>query len=117
MKNLYNDKEAERIVSAQADQGIGVDLAHRLYTSRLLGRNQALVRHGGGNTSVKAPACDTAGRIVDALYIKGSGQELAALDLACMPALNLAQLMELQRHRRLDDRQMVRALRAARHSS
>ena len=114
MKNLFDDREAARIVRAQAHQGIDADLAHRLYTSRLLGGNQALVRHGGGNTSVKAPACDMAGRVVDALYIKGSGQELAELDLAGMPALDLAQLVELQRRRHLADRHMVRALRAAR---
>ena len=44
MKSLWNDREALEY------QG---DLALRVYTSRLLGRDPSLVLHGGGNTSVK----------------------------------------------------------------
>ena len=114
MKNLYDEKQAARMARQYAKGGAHADLAHRLYTSRLLGGDAALVRHGGGNTSLKAPACDAAGRLVDALYIKGSGHNLAALDLDGLPALDLAQLLALKGRRRLDDTQMVRALRAAR---
>ena len=44
MQSLWDDQEAA------AYSG---DLAQRVYTSRLLGRDPALVLHGGGNTSVK----------------------------------------------------------------
>ena len=44
MRTLWNDSEA----AACADE-----LALRVYSSRLLGREPALVLHGGGNTSVK----------------------------------------------------------------
>lgn len=44
MKSLWNDEEAA---------GFQGDLAQRVYTSRLLGRDKSLVLHGGGNTSVK----------------------------------------------------------------
>ena len=44
MENLWNQQEASKY------QG---DLALRVYTSRLLGREPYLVLHGGGNTSVK----------------------------------------------------------------
>ena len=44
MKSLWND--------AEAAQHKG-DLGLRVYTSQLLGREPALVLHGGGNTSVK----------------------------------------------------------------
>src|SRR5205823_11460314 len=44
MRSLWNDAEAA------AYSG---DLGQRVYTSRLLGRESALVLHGGGNTSVK----------------------------------------------------------------
>jgi rhamnose utilization protein RhaD (predicted bifunctional aldolase and dehydrogenase)/NAD(P)-dependent dehydrogenase (short-subunit alcohol dehydrogenase family) len=114
MKNLYDQAHAARMARRYAKGGIHADLAHRLYTSRLLGGDAALVRHGGGNTSLKAPACDAAGRLVDALYVKGSGHDLASLDMAGLPALDLAQLLALKGRRGLDDVQMVRALRAAR---
>ena len=46
IQNLWNDAEAREFS--------GSDLELRVYTSRLLGRNEDLVLHGGGNTSVKA---------------------------------------------------------------
>ena len=48
--------------------------------SRLLGGDESLVLHGGGNTSVKAPWRDITGRLVDAIYVKGSGWDLATID-------------------------------------
>lgn len=44
MQSRWNDGEASQYIG---------DLALRVYTSRLLGRDQSLVLHGGGNTSVK----------------------------------------------------------------
>jgi rhamnose utilization protein RhaD (predicted bifunctional aldolase and dehydrogenase) len=44
MRSLWNDAEAAQFRG---------DLALRVYTSRLLGREPALELHGGGNTSVK----------------------------------------------------------------
>jgi len=44
MKSLWNDGEAGRHTT---------ELALRVYSSRLLGRDTTLVLHGGGNTSVK----------------------------------------------------------------
>ena len=37
MQSLWSDAEAERLVDRYAGQGIGRDLALRVYTSRLLG--------------------------------------------------------------------------------
>ena len=53
MQSLWSDADAERLVERYAQQGIGRDLALRVYTSRLLGGEPKLVLHGGGNTSVK----------------------------------------------------------------
>ena len=36
--------------------------------------------HGGGNTSVKAPFKDIFGREIPALYVKGSGWDLASIE-------------------------------------
>src|SRR5947208_651268 len=56
MQSLWNDQEAATF---------GTDLlGQRVYTSRLLGRNPALVLHGGGNTSVKVEEKDFFGEPV-----------------------------------------------------
>jgi rhamnose utilization protein RhaD (predicted bifunctional aldolase and dehydrogenase) len=38
------------------------------------------VLHGGGNTSVKAPFKDIFGNDIPALYVKGSGWDLASIE-------------------------------------
>ncbi len=50
MKSLWRDADAEATVVRYADQGVGRDLALRVYTTRLLGGEPRLVLHGGGNT-------------------------------------------------------------------
>ncbi|MDQ6672442.1 MAG: class II aldolase/adducin family protein, partial [Chloroflexota bacterium] len=67
MQSQWNDNEAA------AFQGL---LAERVYTSRLLGREHALVLHGGGNTSVKIRELNVFGDEEDILYVKGSGWDL-----------------------------------------
>jgi rhamnose utilization protein RhaD (predicted bifunctional aldolase and dehydrogenase) len=46
IKSLWNETEAAGYTND--------DLAMRVYTSRLLGADESLVLHGGGNTSVKS---------------------------------------------------------------
>ncbi len=64
-------------------------MALRVYSTRLLGRDPKLVLHGGGNTSVKTTARDLAGEEVAALYVKGSGWDMGAIEPAGMPAVRL----------------------------
>ena len=56
MKSQWNDSAARDMVEAYAANGVGPDIALRVYTTRLLGRDPLLVLHGGGNTSVKTKA-------------------------------------------------------------
>ena len=58
------------------------DLAQRVYTSRLLGRERSLVLHGGGNTSVKIRETNLFGDEEDILYVKGSGWDLETIEAA-----------------------------------
>ena len=51
MENLYNPEDAQQF--AQQCSAYPHELALRVYTSRLIGKNRDLVLHGGGNTSVK----------------------------------------------------------------
>ena len=53
MQNLYSERDAEEAVTRYAERGVVRDLALRMYTTQLLGREPRLVLHGGGNTSVK----------------------------------------------------------------
>ena len=50
MQNRWDDAEAREFVEKFAD--IGEDFALRLYTSRLIGGESALVLHGGGLVGV-----------------------------------------------------------------
>jgi rhamnose utilization protein RhaD (predicted bifunctional aldolase and dehydrogenase)/NAD(P)-dependent dehydrogenase (short-subunit alcohol dehydrogenase family) len=112
MRSLWSDTDAERMVARYAAQGVGRDLALRVYTSRLLGSDPKLVLHGGGNTSVKTTLPDLFGEAVEALCVKGSGWDMAAIEPAGLPALRLAPLRRLRGRAGLSDEDMVRLLRA-----
>ena len=102
MKSLWNDKEAAQYRG---------DLELRVYTSRLLGRNPALVLHGGGNTSVKIKEKSLLGEEEMLLYVKGSGWDLETIEAAGFSPVCLEHLLRLARLKSLSDPQMVNELR------
>jgi len=112
MQSRWNPQDAEGFVARYAQQGIGADLALRVYTSRLLGQEPRLVLHGGGNTSVKTRQADLLGDAVDVLCVKGSGWDMAEIEPAGLPAVRLAPLLRLKARDRLSDEEMVRFQRA-----
>jgi rhamnose utilization protein RhaD (predicted bifunctional aldolase and dehydrogenase)/NAD(P)-dependent dehydrogenase (short-subunit alcohol dehydrogenase family) len=112
MRSLWSDGDAERMVEVYGERGIGRDLAERVYTSRLLGGNPRLVLHGGGNISVKTIAEDLHGDPVEALCVKGSGWDMAAIEPAGLPAVRLAPLRRVRDRAALSDEDMVRIQRA-----
>lgn len=85
-----------------------------VYGSQLLGRDDSLVLHGGGNTSIKVPFKDISGRLIDALYVKGSGWDLATIKREGFAALPIKRLIELLSLQKLSDHEMMRELAAAR---
>jgi rhamnose utilization protein RhaD (predicted bifunctional aldolase and dehydrogenase)/NAD(P)-dependent dehydrogenase (short-subunit alcohol dehydrogenase family) len=102
MKSLWDDQEANEY------QG---DLAQRVYTSRLLGRDPTLVLHGGGNTSVKVTEKNIFGEAKEILYVKGSGWDLVSIEadgFAPVEQKYVARLAELPE---LSDPQMVNELK------
>ena len=111
MESLWNDGDAERAVARYHQQGVDEDLALRVYTTRLLGGVPSLVLHGGGNTSVKTQARDTAGDEVEVLCVKGSGWDMASIEPPGLPAVRLAPLRRLTALDRLSDEDMVNAQR------
>src|SRR2546423_1564260 len=112
MKSAWVTSDAEAAVAGYARDGIGRDLALRVYTTRLLGQNAKLVLHGGGNTSVKMRMADLNGDEVDVLCVKGSGWDMATIEPAGLPAVRLDPLKKLRRRNALSDEDMVRVQRA-----
>lgn len=90
----------------------GDDLADRVYTSRLLGRDTRLVLHGGGNTSVKSRSQEVDGEPVDVLWVKGSGWDLEHIEPKGFSQCRLAPLRNHCRLPSLTDEAMVAALRS-----
>ena len=58
MRNDWSEIEAKKYINKYKKLGHSKDMALRVYTTRLLGRNSELVLHGGGNTSVKTEIKD-----------------------------------------------------------
>ena len=107
MKSRWSDAEAQATVARYTDKGISPDLALRVYTTRLLGGDPALVLHGGGNTSVKTQAKDLLGDTLDVICVKGSGWDMGDIEPAGLPAVKLAPLRRLRALDRLSDEDMV----------
>jgi rhamnose utilization protein RhaD (predicted bifunctional aldolase and dehydrogenase)/NAD(P)-dependent dehydrogenase (short-subunit alcohol dehydrogenase family) len=91
----------------------GGPIGECVYCTRLIGADPALVLHGGGNSSVKAPVTDVAGHTVDAIHVKGSGWDMATIQAAGLTPLRLASLHDLLGLAELSDPDMVRGLGAA----
>jgi rhamnose utilization protein RhaD (predicted bifunctional aldolase and dehydrogenase)/NAD(P)-dependent dehydrogenase (short-subunit alcohol dehydrogenase family) len=113
MKSAWNEAAAKDAVERYAKSGIAVDLALRVYTTRLLGRDPKLVLHGGGNTSVKTNVTDLVGEAADVLCVKGSGWDMATIEPAGMPAVRLKTLRKLRARDAMPDDEMVRVQRAS----
>lgn len=104
MRSLWNDAEAAQYAG---------DLAQRVYTSRLLGRDESLVLHGGGNTSVKITEPNVLGIDEEILYIKGSGWDLATIEAAGFAPVRRRALLDLATLPALADKAMANAMRCA----
>jgi rhamnose utilization protein RhaD (predicted bifunctional aldolase and dehydrogenase)/NAD(P)-dependent dehydrogenase (short-subunit alcohol dehydrogenase family) len=102
MKDLWNEQDAAAYAG---------DLAQRVYSSHLLGREPALVLHGGGNTSVKLTETNILGEPEDILYVKGSGWDLESIEESGFAPVRMAHLLKLAQLERLSDPDMVNELR------
>ena len=105
MKNLWQEEESRRFAHS--------DLAMRVYTSRLLGRSDELVLHGGGNTSVKSTQTNIFGQEEDILFVKGSGWDLKTIEEEGFSPARLQTLLRLGRLPSMTDTEMARELKAS----
>jgi rhamnose utilization protein RhaD (predicted bifunctional aldolase and dehydrogenase)/NAD(P)-dependent dehydrogenase (short-subunit alcohol dehydrogenase family) len=107
LKNNWSNIEAKKYISKYKKLGHSRDMALRVYTTRLLGRNSELVLHGGGNTSVKTTVKDLDGKNYDVLCVKGSGWDMAEIEPEGLPAVKLNPLLALKNKKKLSDEEMV----------
>jgi len=99
--------------AAEAKKLKGDLLKLRVYTSRLLGNDEDLVMHGGGNTSVKIKEKNIFGEEEDILYVKGSGWNLGTIEEPGFAPVRLSVLHQLVRLPSLTDMEMVKYQRMA----
>jgi rhamnulose-1-phosphate aldolase/alcohol dehydrogenase len=82
-------------------------LEQLVLASHLLGANRAVSNFGGGNTSAKGTAVDHAGREVRAMWVKGSGSDLATMGPEHFTALRLDDVLPLMERDEMSDEEMV----------
>jgi rhamnose utilization protein RhaD (predicted bifunctional aldolase and dehydrogenase)/NAD(P)-dependent dehydrogenase (short-subunit alcohol dehydrogenase family) len=110
MRSRWSEDEAAGFVARYGAEW-GEPLALQTYSARLLGAEPDLVLHGGGNCSVKAVWNNVLGETVDAIFVKASGADMAALGPEDQPGLDLGYLRRLRALPALSDGAMVDQLR------
>src|SRR5262245_20508426 len=111
MKSGWVESEAQAAIEHYARLGVGRDLALRVYTTRLLGRDPALWLHAGGDTSGKTTTRAPLGEEVALLCVTGAGAAMAVTEPAGLPAVRVASLRKLRARTALSDEDMVRLQR------
>src|SRR3954464_900800 len=89
-------------------EGVPDDAVGQLgLASHLLGANRAVSNFGGGNTSAKGTTLDHAGREVAAMWVKGSGSDLATMGPEHFTGLKLDEVLPLMERDSMSDEEMV----------
>ncbi len=112
MKSLWNNNAAKKYINEYKKKKLSKDIALRIYTTHLLGNNNELVLHGGGNTSVKSLEKNIFGEDKQVIYVKGSGWDMSNLNEIGMPGLYLEPLIKTTKLKEMSDKKMVNFLRS-----
>ena len=87
LKNLWDDKKAKKMSAPERLK----------YRSNLLGSDLRVTNFGGGNTSAKLRQKDPlTGKMVDVMWVKGSGGDLGSIKLDGFSTLYLEKLHALE---------------------
>lgn len=111
MQSHWNDDDASEAVETYGREGVNEDIALRVYTTRLIGRDPLLVLHGGGNTSVKTLGLDDLGDEHAVIAVKGSGADMAEMEPWGLPEVKLEPLRRMRGLDVLSDEAMVNVQR------
>ena len=82
-------------------------LGQVLLASHLLGSDRAVANFGGGNTSAKGTTTDHVGRTLEAMWVKGSGSDLATMQARDFTPLRLNETLPLLDRDEMSDEDMV----------
>jgi len=82
-------------------------LGQLVLASHLLGANRAVSNFGGGNTSAKGTTIDHTGREINAMWVKGSGSDLATMGPEHFTGLKLDEILPLLDREEMSDEDMV----------
>lgn len=110
MENRWSEVKAAQFVEKYGKQW-GKDLAIGLYAASLIGAEDRLVLHGGGNSSVKTVHTNILGEQLDAIYVKASGYDMARMEPNGYTGLNLSYMKKLCALPDLSDEEMVNEFR------
>ncbi len=83
----------------------------RTYLSTIIGSQDCLVLHGGGNNSVKTLHTNILGKRVPIIYVKASGNNMAGIEPSGYTGLDLEYLKQLRGLASLSDEEMVNECR------
>jgi rhamnose utilization protein RhaD (predicted bifunctional aldolase and dehydrogenase)/NAD(P)-dependent dehydrogenase (short-subunit alcohol dehydrogenase family) len=110
MENRWSDDKAEQFLKKYGSKW-GNDLAVGLYVASLIGAEDRLVLHGGGNSSVKTNCTNLLGERIHAIYVKASGYNMAFIAPDGYTGLDLDRLKKLRALSELSDEDMVNEFR------
>ena len=110
MQNRWSDDKATQFIEKYGERW-GQDLAIGLYAAALIGSEDKLVLHGGGNSSVKTVHTNILGEQLDAIYVKASGYNMAHMEPNGYTGLDLNYLKKLRPLSDISDEDMVNEFR------
>jgi rhamnose utilization protein RhaD (predicted bifunctional aldolase and dehydrogenase)/NAD(P)-dependent dehydrogenase (short-subunit alcohol dehydrogenase family) len=105
MESRWSDAKAAEYVERYGPRW-GEDLALRTYLGALIGSEDRLVLHGGGNNSVKTTSKNILGEIRSIIFVKASGLNMATIEPEGYTALDLEYLKKLRSLPDLTDEDM-----------
>jgi rhamnose utilization protein RhaD (predicted bifunctional aldolase and dehydrogenase)/NAD(P)-dependent dehydrogenase (short-subunit alcohol dehydrogenase family) len=106
MESKWSDAKAAEYVERYGPKW-GEDLALRTYLAVLIGSEDRLVLHGGGNNSVKASLMNILGEYRPIIFVKASGFDMVAMEPEGYTALDLEYLKRLRALPELSDEDML----------
>ena len=110
MDNRWSDDNAAQFIKQYGEKW-GEDLAIGFYVASLIGAEDQLVLHGGGNSSVKTIRANLLGETVHAIFVKASGYNMARIAPNGYTGLDLDYLKRLEALPDLSDEDMVNEFR------
>jgi rhamnose utilization protein RhaD (predicted bifunctional aldolase and dehydrogenase) len=106
MENRWSDDKAAEFIGKYGN-AYGDDLAIGLFVASLIGAEEKLVLHGGGNSSVKTNYKNLFGENKPAIFVKASGRNMAFIEPNDYTGMDLEHLRKLRHLSEISDEDMV----------